>query len=182
LRRGAGPEQADPETGESRAAAAFPTGQLLSKYGLLGFLNANALVVSLSPAFLKPENIANVLTQVAPLGIVVLGQTPSCCCWRRRSFGRICDGDVCRVRDGLRLRRQFHGPAIFAAAIALGVVVGLVNGVLVAKRYVSPFLATLATTIVLQGLRFLYTPGSPLPSAFAKMGTGRLLGVPVRTD
>jgi ribose/xylose/arabinose/galactoside ABC-type transport system permease subunit len=31
----------------------------------------------LSPAFLKPENIADVLTQAAPLGIVVLGQTPT---------------------------------------------------------------------------------------------------------
>ena len=64
----------------------------------------------------------------------------------------------------------------------LGVVVGLVNGFLVAKRNVSPFLATLATTIVLQGLRFLYTQGSTgstLPSAFALIGAGRVLGVPV---
>ena len=44
--------------------------------GCSAFWLPNALVVSvLSPAFLKPENIANVLTQAAPLGIVVLGQT-----------------------------------------------------------------------------------------------------------
>jgi ribose transport system permease protein len=176
----------EPISGElprDRAASAFPTGQLLSKYGLLGFLVANALVVSvLSPAFLKPENIANVLTQAAPLGIVVLGQT----------FVLLVGGVDLSVASvmatsaviatGFAATDNRMVPVIFAAAIGLGLVVGLVNGFLVAKRNVSPFLATLATTIVLQGLRFLYTQGSTgstLPSAFALMGAGRFLGVPV---
>jgi ribose/xylose/arabinose/galactoside ABC-type transport system permease subunit len=71
---------------------------------------------------------------------------------------------------------------IFAAAIAMGAIVGLANGLLVAKREVSPFLATLATAIVLQGVRFLYThgsPGSTLPPAFAFIGRHRMLGLPV---
>jgi ribose/xylose/arabinose/galactoside ABC-type transport system permease subunit len=176
----------EPISGElstGRAAGAFPTGQLLSKYGLLGFLVANALVVSvLSPAFLKPENIANVLTQAAPLGIVVLGQT----------FVLLVGGVDLSVASVMAtsavIATRFAAtdnrmvPLIFTAAIGLGLVVGLVNGFLVAKRNVSPFLATLATTIVLQGLRFLYTQGSTgstLPSAFALMGAGRFLGVPV---
>jgi ribose/xylose/arabinose/galactoside ABC-type transport system permease subunit len=176
----------EPISGElpmDRAASAFPTGQLLSKYGLLGFLVANALVVSvLSPAFLKPENIANVLTQAAPLGIVVLGQT----------FVLLVGGVDLSVASvmatsaviatGFAATDNRMVPVIFAAAIGLGLVVGLVNGFLVAKRNVSPFLATLATTVVLQGLRFLYTQGSTgstLPSAFALMGAGRFLGVPV---
>ena len=166
-----------------RARAGVPIGQLLSRYGLLGFLIANALVVSvLSPAFLKPENIANVLTQAAPLGIVVLGQT----------FVLLVGGVDLSVASvmatsaviatGFTATDNSMVPVIFAAAIALGLAVGLVNGFLVAKRNVSPFLATLATTIVLQGLRFLYTQGSTgstLPSAFALMGAGRFLGVPV---
>ena len=174
----------EPISGElptDRAASAFPTGQLLSKYGLLGFLVANALVVSvLSPAFLKPENIANVLTQAAPLGIVVLGQT----------FVLLVGGVDLSVASVMAtsavIATGFAAtdrmvPVIFAAAIGLGLVVGLVNGFLVAKRNVSPFLATLATTIVLQGLHVLYTQGSTstLPSAFALMGAGRFLGVPV---
>ena len=158
-------------------------GDLLSKYGLLGFLIANALVVSiLSPAFLKPDNISNVLTQAAPLGIVVLGQT----------FVLLVGGVDLSVASVMAtsavLATSFVStdnamvPVIFAAVIALGAAVGLVNGFLVAKRNVSPFLATLATTIVLQGIRFLYTQGSSgstLPDAFAWMGAGRILGVPV---
>lgn len=168
--------------GDGRANA-FPTGQLVSKYGLLGFLVANALVVSfLSPAFLKPENLANVLTQAAPLGIVVLGQT----------FVLLVGGVDLSVASvmatsaviatGFAATDNSMVPVIFTAAIALGVAVGLANGLLVAKRNVSPFLATLATTIVLQGLRFLYTQGSTgstLPSAFAAIGAGRVFGVPV---
>ncbi len=167
----------------NRARSAFSTSHILSKYGLFGFLIANGLVVSvLSPAFLKPENIANVLTQAAPLGIVVLGQTFVL-------LVRGLDLSVASVMatsaviaTGFSTTDNSMVPAIFAAAIALGVVVGFVNGFLVAKRNVSPFLATLATTIVLQGLRFLYTQGSTgstLPSAFATMGAGRVFGVPV---
>ena len=88
---------------------------------MLGFLIANALVVSvLSPAFLKPENIANVLTQAAPLGIVVLGQT----------FVLLVGGVDLSVASvmatsaviatGFAATDNRMVPVIFAAAIALG--------------------------------------------------------------
>jgi ribose/xylose/arabinose/galactoside ABC-type transport system permease subunit len=58
-----------------------------------------------------------------------------------------------------------------------------VNGWLVTKRKVSPFLATLATMIVLQGIRFAYTKGAPLsghlPPGFRVLGTGTLLSIPI---
>jgi ribose transport system permease protein len=57
-----------------------------------------------------------------------------------------------------------------------------VNGLLVAKRGISPFLATLAVMIVLQGARFAYTQGAPsgsLPPGFATIATGTVLGVPI---
>src|ERR1043166_9363865 len=50
---------------------------------------------------------------------------------------------------------------IAALTLALCLVVGLANGLLVTKRRVSPFLATLATMIVLQGARFAWTRGAP---------------------
>lgn len=167
----------------AQVGGGVPIGLLLNKYGLLGFLVANTVAVSvLSPAFLKPENVANVLTQAAPLGIVVLGQT----------FVLLVGGVDLSVASvmatsaviatGFATTDNTLVPLIFAAAIGLGLAVGLANGILVAKRNVSPFLATLATTIVLQGLRFLYTQGSTgstLPSAFALIGAGRFFGIPV---
>ncbi len=158
-------------------------GNLLRDYGLLAFLLLNVIVISiLSPAFLKPENLLNILTQAAPLGMVVLGQA---FCLLVRGL----DLSVASVMaTSAVLATSFAAtdnammPVIFAAAIALGIAVGTVNGFLVAKRGVSPFLATLATTIVLQGIRFLYTEGSSgstLPEGFAVIGQGRFLGLPV---
>jgi ribose/xylose/arabinose/galactoside ABC-type transport system permease subunit len=152
-------------------------------FGLLVFLILNVILVSiLSPAFLKAENLVNVLTQAAPLGMVVIGQTFVL-------LVRGLDLSVASVMataavlaTGFATTDNAMMPVIFAAAIALGVVVGLANGFLVAWRGVSPFLATLATTIVLQGIRFLYTEGSTgstLPSGFQVIGQGRFLGLPV---
>ena len=176
----------EPISGElptNRVASAFPTGQLLSKYGLLGFLVANALVVSiLSPAFLKPENIANVLTQAAPLGIVVLGQT----------FVLLVGGVDLSVASvmatsaviatGFAVTDNRMVPVIFATAIALG------RG----RRAGEWLSGRLAQRLAVPGDagddHRPARPALPLyagldrkhaPSAFALMGAGRFLGVPV---
>jgi ribose/xylose/arabinose/galactoside ABC-type transport system permease subunit len=73
-------------------------------------------------------------------------------------------------------------PMIFAIVVVLSAIVGLANGLLVTRRKVSPFIATLAMMIVLQGLRFAYTKGAPagsLPQGFRYLGAGRLWGFPV---
>ncbi|MFL9937014.1 ABC transporter permease [Paraburkholderia sp. RL18-103-BIB-C] len=73
-------------------------------------------------------------------------------------------------------------PAIFGATVIMCVCAGLLNGLLVTKRQVSPFLATFATAIVLQGMRFAYTQGAPsgnVPPLFHAMGTGAIGGMPV---
>jgi ribose/xylose/arabinose/galactoside ABC-type transport system permease subunit len=47
---------------------------------------------------------------------------------------------------------------------------------------VSPFLATLATMILLQGFRFAYTQGAPsgnVPPLFRTLGSGKLDGIPI---
>ncbi|MCB1487268.1 MAG: ABC transporter permease, partial [Bauldia sp.] len=172
-----------PTAASAPAPDKLSLGRVLRTFGLLIFLALNVILVSvLSPAFLKVENLLNVLTQAAPLGIVVIGQT----------FVLLVRGLDLSVASVMAtsavLATSFATtdnammPVIFAAAIGLGIVVGLANGLLVAKRRVSPFLATLATTIVLQGIRFLYTEGatgSTLPSGFSLIGQGRFLGIPV---
>ena len=85
---------------------------------------------------------------------------------------------------GTEFNAQSDGmiPVIFAACLAFSVLVGLTNGLLVTKRQVSPFLATLAMMIVLQGLRFAMTKGAPsgaLPEGFRTLGTGLLAGLPI---
>ena len=70
---------------------------------------------------------------------------------------------------------------IVAAVAGTSICAGLINGLLVAKRGVSPFLATLATMILLQGFRFAYTQGAPsgnVPPLFRTLGSGKIDGIP----
>lgn len=73
-------------------------------------------------------------------------------------------------------------PLIFVAAIVFSAIGGFANAWLIAKRGVSPFLATLATMIILQGAWFANTGGAPistLPPGMRTLATGRALGLPI---
>jgi inositol transport system permease protein len=77
-----------------------------------------------------------------------------------------------------------HLPLIVAvlAACLVGALVGLINGTLVAKTRIPPFIATLGTYTAIRGAALLYTGGRPisdLTDAYDFIGQGDLLGVPV---
>lgn len=152
------------------------------RYGIFLFFVVLVAVSGIaSPAFLHGDNVINMLVQFAPLGIVVTGQV----------FVILVGGLDLSVASVMATAAvaatAFDGtnasaPAIFGATLAICVCTGVVNGVLVTKRQVSPFLATFATAVVLEGLRFAYTQGAPsgnVPPLFHQMGTGFVYGVPV---
>lgn len=133
-----------------------------------------------APAFLSAGNVSNMLQQLAPLGIVVIGQT----------FVILLGGLDLSVASVMATAAvaatSFSGrdrdvPAIIGVTLAIGVLVGLANGLLVAKRRVSPFLATLAVMVVLQGLRFTWTHGAPsgnVPRLLRALGSQTWHGLP----
>jgi inositol transport system permease protein len=68
------------------------------------------------------------------------------------------------------------------AACAVGALVGLLNGGLVAKTRIPPFIATLGTLTTIRGLAYLYTSGRPvsdLTDDYNFIGQGDFLGIPV---
>jgi ribose transport system permease protein len=68
------------------------------------------------------------------------------------------------------------------AALLAGLVVGAINGLLIIKGGIPPFVATLAMMAVGRGLTLVYTQGRPIAGiekSFIFWGTGRLLSVPV---
>ena len=63
----------------------------------------------------------------------------------------------------------------------MGAAVGLANGLMVTKRNVPAFVATLGTSIVLRGARLMWTQGLPqgkIPPALNRLGVGPTLGIP----
>ena len=154
---------------------------LLSRFGIFLILPALVLIGgAVSSSFLSAGNVSNLLMQIAPLGIVVVGQT----------FVMIVRGLDLSVASMMAtaavIATGFSGSnndvALIVAAVAgTSICAGLINGFLVAKRGVSPFLATLATMILLQGFRFAYTQGAPsgnVPPLFRTLGSGKIDGIP----
>ena len=66
-------------------------------------------------------------------------------------------------------------------ACAFGAAVGLANGLLVAKRGVPPFIATLGMATVVKGIRLVWTQGMPngqIPPALVNIGIGSTFAIP----
>jgi len=80
-------------------------------------------------------------------------------------------------------------PVVIAIALAVGVLVGAINGVLVTWLSVAPFIATLGTLYVARGTALLVSNGETFPNlvgrpqfhntGFPIMGAGTVLGIPV---
>ncbi len=69
-----------------------------------------------------------------------------------------------------------------AAGLAVSLVPGAVNGWLISKLKVPPFIGTLGMFGVARGVAFLLANGTTVPVAnewFAALGNGRILGLPV---
>ncbi|WP_062357704.1 ABC transporter permease [Herbidospora yilanensis] len=147
----------------------------------LGLLALIALFTILRPTvFPDPGNLSNLLEHIAVLAIVACAQTV---------VMAVADFDLSvgatasfsGVIAAQLLIAGWPTIAAVAAAIATGVVIGLVNGWLVAYLNLSAFVATLATMTALAGGSLLLTDGSTifgLPGDFLLLGQGRPLGVP----
>jgi ribose/xylose/arabinose/galactoside ABC-type transport system permease subunit len=110
-----------------------------------------------APAFFTPANLRTVSIQVAVLGVVAIGQTLVL-------LTRSIDMSVSAVLAlGAVIVVQTEGGNSIGLALAqaLGVaaLIGLANGLLVAKRHVPPFVATFGMLVFVQGARLAYTKG-----------------------
>lgn len=71
-------------------------------------------------------------------------------------------------------------------ALLLGLGIGVVNGLLVSKGRLQPFIATLGTMTLLRGFTLVYTQGKPIGTSvgadslmFGKIGSGYFLFLPI---
>ena len=166
---------------------------IFSKYGI--FLIFGLMVVTaslLSPAFLSSTNLINVVRQMSVVGLISLGVTGCIVSAGIDLSSGSVVGLTAVVAATLAQDPQFATPFYpglnvpvivpILAACAVGALVGLVNGSLVAKTGIPPFIATLGTLTAIRGLALLYTGGRPisdLTDAYNFIGQGDVLGLPV---
>jgi ribose/xylose/arabinose/galactoside ABC-type transport system permease subunit len=148
----------------------------------LGLLAAVLLTSVFTPSFFRPSNLLNVLRQASALGIVSVGQTivivgggVDLSIAATMQLATVMAAELARGEDG-RL------PFAIAVCLLLGMLVGLINGLLVTRRKVPPFVATLAVSVLVTGIRLAYTQANPsgtLPPMLRVVGQGAVAHLPV---
>ena len=157
---------------------------LFEKYGIYIFLLLLVVFSSLvSPTFLRPQNLVNILNPAAALGMVAIGQTFVILTGRGGLDLSVASVMATVAVIAAAYTRGQDTLLLPAAIICLsfGVLVGLINGGLVTKLRVPPIMATLGMMIILQGVRFIYTKGIPegtYPPLLRFLGTGFVGFVP----
>ncbi|MCX4176525.1 MULTISPECIES: ABC transporter permease [Paraburkholderia] len=154
------------------------------RYGIVAVLVVLCIVLSFANQyFLTLGNIADILRQTSINGILAVGMT----------YVVLTAGIDLSVGSTLALAGIIsaslvtgphpHGAAIgLAAGLAVGAAIGAINGLLVARLSIPPFVATLGMLSAARGLTYIYNDGMPvtdLPDGYLTIGTGAIAGIPV---
>jgi len=132
--------------------------------------------------FLSAENLFNMLRQIAIVAVLAAGEY----------FVIIAGMIDLSVASTLALSGIFYAmiiksfgitflPLALLIALFSGLVVGLMNGLVVAKFNIPPFITTLGSMLIVRGAVYLITSSYPiagLPAAFSYVGRGWLFGLP----
>jgi ribose/xylose/arabinose/galactoside ABC-type transport system permease subunit len=154
----------------------------LKKYTVMFVLAILMVLFSFtSPYFLTFRNLANIVNQNTYFIIVAIGL----------SFVMIGGGIdlsvgyqmslVGVVTAMLMMVYQFPVWLAIALGLLLGSILGLLNGLIVSSIKVFPLIATLATSIVFQGISYLISKANTFrsyPDAFLFLTRGKVLGLP----
>ncbi|WP_017728869.1 ABC transporter permease subunit [Halalkalibacterium ligniniphilum] len=155
----------------------------IQKLGPLIGLSLLIIILSiLSNDFLTINNLLNVLRQVSINALIAFGMT----------FVILTGGIDLSVGSILALAAAITAgmltggmDPILAILLGLlaGAVMGAMNGLIITKGKVAPFIATLATMTIYRGLTLVYTEGRPITGlsdsfTFQMMGSGYVFYIP----
>jgi ribose transport system permease protein len=159
--------------------------EVLEKYGLLVLFLAVVLLFTFSgqtPEFMSTPNVRNVLSNQSVLGIIAIGSViPLAAGQIDLSVGPAA-GLSAIVCAGLMSKSDQPLVVALVGAIAVGAVIGLINGLLVARAGINSIIVTLGTTSIIAAIVQWYTDGLALTTGISptlvKAGLGTWFGVP----
>lgn len=150
-------------------------------YGfMVAFVVLLLIAASASDVFFTQRNVSNLFRQIVTNGLISLGMLVVIL----TGGIDLSVGPIVALTGILASGLQNHVPLLPAILIALaaGLLVGVVNGFLVARFKLQPFIVTLATLSAVRGVVYVYseTPQTPSNPAFrALLGGGFIGPVPV---
>ncbi len=175
---GAGSGVATRRTPALRAKAA----SMLQRQGAVVALIAVCIFGAIRYApFATPENLLNVLRQNSMLGMVALGMTLVVL----TGGIDLSVGSVLAIAGIVAALLSDQGTFVaVSGGLAAGLVLGAINGLLITRARIQPFIVTLAMMIAARGVALGITGENSVrvdrtAQGFLWLGRGRLLGIPV---
>ena len=175
----------DPVAGTLAHPRRRPTVASIARSGLTAWMIVALLVAGLTAAdpagFWSAANIANVLTGMVVLGLVSLGQNVvvltggiDLAVGSTATLGAVLTAILI---NGYPIRVV----PVILGVLLVGAVIGAVHGMLVARQGLPPFVVTLATFFVLQGLAFIVTttPAGQITMAMSRFALERVGPIPL---
>ena len=154
----------------------FDLSDFVRQYGVLIIITAMLIGLTLlSPSFLTPRNLFNILNQSTPLFIIA-------CALTLVIIGGGFDlstGAIFGVASVSAAWLAVNVDPLLAivAAPLIGLLLGSINGIIITAFNVHSFLVTLATSLVYRGMAILITDGKLIPvrvEEFAWLGRSKI--------
>lgn len=134
----------------------------------------------LSPKFIEPRNLLNILVQSSSIAVVAAGMT-----FVLLTAGiDLSVGSIMFVAAVVAGKMMLAGQPLalaFGVILLIGLVFGAVNAFFITRLKVIAFIVTLATLYIGRGFGLLLseTRAMNLPEALLQVGAARLLGIPL---
>lgn len=157
----------------------------LAKYrSIIGLILFSLIISVLNDRFLTLSNISNVLRQTSINSIIAAGMT----------FVILTGGIDLSIGSTLAFTGATSAFMIFSGvhpllavifSLLLGMGLGMLNGIIISKGRLQPFIVTLATMTILRGATMVFTNGKPISTGydaygeiFNKIGEGYIFNIP----
>ncbi|SHH56927.1 ABC transporter permease [Thermosipho atlanticus] len=147
---------------------------------IVGFFGIVIFFSLLSDRFLSLSNFINVFRQVSIQAIIAFGMTLVII-----SGGIDLSVGSVLAFSAVVMASIVKGGSVFLgilAALLVGAILGAVNGLIITKGKIQPFIVTLATMAIARSLTLVYSQGMPItgfPRSFRTIGRGDVLGIPI---
>lgn len=147
------------------------TAKKLEDYGAqIALLFLVIAVCIISPEFRSVGNVLSLLRQSAINGLIAFGMT---CVILTGGIDLSVGSTLClsAILCAGMIKSGFSAPLAMFIALAIGIVLGILNGIMIVKGRLQPFIATLVSMTAYRGATMIFSKGRPISA----LGSNRLL-------
>lgn len=128
---------------------------------LIVLITITIVLAVISPVFLKPANIVNIVRQTVEIGIMAIGMTFLIVSAEMDlSVGSIFGATA--MLSALLFKNSINPTLVFVMALLMGAAIGFANGFLVTKTDMPAFIATLGTMQIFRSIAYAISNGQSI--------------------